>query len=45
MAKKKTKKATSKKEAKTIIKTDDLPNVSFSGALRLIIKSGKKTSG
>ncbi len=41
MAKKKTKKATSKKVAKAIIKTDDLPNISFGEAIKAIIKIKK----
>ena len=42
MAKKQVKKAASKKAAKKIIKTNDLPQVNFGQAIRAIIKAKKQ---
>lgn len=39
---KKTKKAAPKKAAKKIIKTDDLPNITFGEAIRTILKGKSK---
>ena len=41
MAKKKTKKVVPKKANKKVIKTNDLPNLTFGEAIRTILKSKK----
>jgi hypothetical protein len=42
MAKKKAKKVVRKKAAKKVIKTNDLPNITFGEAIRTMLKANNK---